>query len=202
MQALIQTIGESSYLLMSYLTHISSRLCIVYFIPMLIVTYFIALKQGVGWSAQLQSIKSTFRSRWLGRSALQDYGLIVLNVSLKIIFFSHLVVLGLDFSVWISERLTDYAGVMDLGVPLVVIMVVYTTVFTLVDDVSVYLVHRWMHTSPLLWSFHSVHHSATQLTPLTWLRIHPVEGVINTMRRAHLRFDHWLIYVFIWGDRL
>ena len=193
MQTLVHTISEASYLLMSYLTHISSRLCLVYFIPMLIVTYLIALKRGRGLSEQLHSIKANFKSRWLGRSARQDYALIILNVSLKVIFFSHLVVLGLDFAVWTSDRLTDCAGAVDLGLPLIIIMVAYTTVLTLVDDLSVYLVHRWMHTSPLLWSFHSVHHSATQLTPLTWLRIHPVEGVINTLRRA-------LVYGLITGS--
>ena len=184
MQAIIHTLGECSYLIMSYLTHISSRLCLVYFVPILVVAYFIAVKQGVSWSEQVDTIKSTWKTRWLGRSALQDYGLILLNVGLKVLFFSHLVVLGLDFAAWTFEVLTQYIGMIDMGIPLIIIMVMYTVVLALLDDLSVYIVHRWMHTSPLLWSFHCVHHSATQMTPLTWLRIHPVEAIINTLRKA------------------
>ena len=39
-----------------------------------------------------------------------------------------------------------------------------------------------MHQTPCLWRFHSVHHGATTLTPLTQLRVHPVELVINNLR--------------------
>ena len=56
-------------------------------------------------------MRSTFRLRWLGLSALQDYGLIILNAVLKVTFFSHLVVLGVDGAVWMAEQLTLYACV-------------------------------------------------------------------------------------------
>ena len=184
MEPMINTLGEFGYLFVSYLTQLSSRLCVVYMIPMLVVTYLVALRRGLGWSEQLRAFRSTWRSRWLGHSALQDYGLIILNGCLKILFFSHLVVLGLDLAVWTAASLTAHMGILDLGVPFIMMMASYTVILTVVDDLSVYLVHRWMHRSPLLWSFHCVHHSATQMTPLTWLRIHPVEGIINTLRSA------------------
>ena len=184
MQAFVDALGESGYLLISYLTHSSSRLCIFYLLPMLLLTQLFLLKRGSSWAKFLSEVRGTLYSRWLGRSALQDYSLIVLNALLTVLFFSHLKVLGLDLSILWAELLQDQLGPCRLELPVLFIMCSYTLSLTLIDDLSVYLMHRWMHRSPLLWSFHGVHHSATQLTPLTWLRIHPVEGLLNTFRRA------------------
>lgn len=38
-------------------------------------------------------------------------------------------------------------------------------------------VHRWMHTNPVLWEFHKVHHSARELGFATHLRFHWMETV-------------------------
>ncbi len=42
-------------------------------------------------------------------------------------------------------------------------------------DFSTYLAHRWMHTVPLLWRFHRVHHIDTQIDATTAFREHPLE---------------------------
>jgi sterol desaturase/sphingolipid hydroxylase (fatty acid hydroxylase superfamily) len=47
----------------------------------------------------------------------------------------------------------------------------------LLGDVSVYFWHRACHRVPLLWRFHAVHHSSTELDWLAAHREHPLDGV-------------------------
>ena len=51
------------------------------------------------------------------------------------------------------------------------------TIGVLVFDVLVYWAHRWGHTVPLLWRFHSIHHSTTHLDWVSGFRAHPLDGV-------------------------
>lgn len=68
------------------------------------------------------------------------------------------------------------------GVNQATVVVLFTLTLFLFDDFSKYLVHRWMHRFPVLWALHRVHHSATELTPVTVYRVHPLEGVLYTLR--------------------
>ena len=45
-------------------------------------------------------------------------------------------------------------------------------------DFTTYWIHRWQHTHPLLWAFHSVHHSGEQLTFATAARVHPIDNFV------------------------
>ncbi len=58
----------------------------------------------------------------------------------------------------------------------------YSCVLFIMDDVSRFTLHRALHKLPVLWRFHQVHHSATELTPLTFFRIHPVESILYQIR--------------------
>ena len=62
------------------------------------------------------------------------------------------------------------------------INILYSITLFIVWDFSRYLLHRWMHTIPLLWNFHQVHHSAERLTPLTHYRLHPLESGLYIIR--------------------
>jgi sterol desaturase/sphingolipid hydroxylase (fatty acid hydroxylase superfamily) len=46
----------------------------------------------------------------------------------------------------------------------------------LVFDLLVYWAHRWGHTVPLFWRFHSVHHSSRHLDWVSGFRTHPLDG--------------------------
>jgi sterol desaturase/sphingolipid hydroxylase (fatty acid hydroxylase superfamily) len=61
-----------------------------------------------------------------------------------------------------------------------------TLVFATVADFSTYWVHRLHHENPVLWPFHSVHHSAEVLTPVTLYRKHPVYDILGGLLRAFL----------------
>ena len=52
----------------------------------------------------------------------------------------------------------------------------------LFDDFMRFVVHWCMHRVPFLWHFHSLHHTATTLTPFTVHRTHPLESFINSSR--------------------
>ncbi len=58
----------------------------------------------------------------------------------------------------------------------------------LILDFSVYWKHRFSH--HFMWSFHSIHHSAKQLTWITSLRLHPAETFIGTV------FASFILYIF------
>lgn len=56
-----------------------------------------------------------------------------------------------------------------------------TVIVVMASDFSKYWAHRWHHEIKALWPFHSVHHSADVLTPLTVMRSHPVESMIRNL---------------------
>lgn len=51
----------------------------------------------------------------------------------------------------------------------------------LLGDLAVYWVHRASHHVPLLWRFHSVHHSSEQLDVVAAFREHPVDGLLTQL---------------------
>lgn len=57
---------------------------------------------------------------------------------------------------------------------------VVTVLVFLAADLSFFLLHMMLHRVPWLWEFHKVHHSATELSPLTNFRGHPVQVYLTT----------------------
>lgn len=57
---------------------------------------------------------------------------------------------------------------------------VQVTAAILVGDFVNWLIHVMKHKVRVLWYFHSVHHSQTELNPATDYRVHPVEKVLST----------------------
>ncbi|MCH2165546.1 MAG: sterol desaturase family protein [Marinovum sp.] len=68
------------------------------------------------------------------------------------------------------------------------------------DDLTKYLMHRWMHRWPALWSIHKVHHSAETLTPITVYRVHPLEGVLYATRSAVAQGPVIAIFYYFFGQ--
>ena len=57
--------------------------------------------------------------------------------------------------------------------------IIYTFVLALTYDFLYFFGHYGFHKLSLFWRFHRLHHSATQLTPLTVLRQNPIELFIS-----------------------
>ena len=68
-----------------------------------------------------------------------------------------------------------------LGTPGPLAGLLFTLSLFVVSDGVLFVAHWLHHKTPILWEFHKVHHSAEVLTPLTVLRTHPVEILINAL---------------------
>jgi sterol desaturase/sphingolipid hydroxylase (fatty acid hydroxylase superfamily) len=54
-------------------------------------------------------------------------------------------------------------------------------IYWLLADAGGYWLHRWYHRNPILWEFHKVHHSQTELTFVTSWRNHVVEQLASNV---------------------
>lgn len=75
---------------------------------------------------------------------------------------------------------TRYAPFLRLDLLHGVAPAVQFVVLVVVMDAAHYWVHRWFHASPVLWAFHSIHHSQVSLTPLTDFRFHSVDVLLRS----------------------
>jgi sterol desaturase/sphingolipid hydroxylase (fatty acid hydroxylase superfamily) len=80
----------------------------------------------------------------------------------------------------VEHALNRYAPFLRLTVLQGLHPVVEFAVFTVLLDGVHYWVHRWLHASPTLWAFHSVHHAPASLTVLTNFRFHAVDVLFRT----------------------
>ena len=136
-----------------------------------------------------QSLQSTFKKifdrkiLWSG-SAKADYKLFLLN-RVFTFFISPLLISQVAISTAIYMFLHSVDGFNQnffASTPTSIIIALFTITLFVVDDFTKYIVHRWMHKIPLLWAIHKVHHSAKTMTPITVYRVHPLEGVLFSLR--------------------
>lgn len=142
------------------------------------------------------------RKVFLSPSAQADYKIYVIN-RIFTFFISPLllsqvaIATGIYFFLHHLDFLTpSYFS----GVSTGVVVTLFTIVLFLVDDLSKYLVHRWMHRFPLLWAIHKVHHSATTLTPVTVYRVHPLEGVLYSLRGVVAQGTVIPVFYYLFGS--
>jgi sterol desaturase/sphingolipid hydroxylase (fatty acid hydroxylase superfamily) len=69
-------------------------------------------------------------------------------------------------------NLTDWPWLVEAAVAFIIL------------DFAVWLQHRLMHHSPLLWRMHKVHHSDLDLDATTALRFHPFELIVSTLYKS------------------
>ncbi len=122
------------------------------------------------------------RETWSGRSALNDYFILVMGSVLRLTILSWAYVSWKPIAAWVASVLvglgvsgtvTDQTAI-GLGVLL-------TVSLFLVDDFLRWWIHLLMHRVPELWEYHKVHHSAEVLNFTTAERIHPVEVIITSL---------------------
>ncbi len=124
------------------------------------------------------------RSVWLHRSSLLDFQLIVARALLSLVLFVPMFLSTIAVAVFIARSLRLGFGLHAHALSQTAITVVFTLTAFLADDLTRYVVHRLMHRVPALWELHKVHHSAEVLTPFTLQRVHPLEGVLMTIRAS------------------
>lgn len=142
------------------------------------------------------------RKIWFSGSARADYAIFVIN-QLVTMLISPLLLTQLAIGTAVFFWLHGFEGLSrglftELNPTLVVVL--FTGALFLVDDFTKYLVHRWMHRWPLLWSIHKVHHSAKTMTPITVYRVHPLEGVLYGLRSTFAQGTVIGTFIFFFGS--
>ncbi|MCF6190822.1 MAG: sterol desaturase family protein [Cocleimonas sp.] len=151
------------------------------------------------------SIKQIFSAKsWLSQSARADYFLMIINGVVMTVLSPKLLgkaAVASFLFIWLHDLFGGRALVtteLSAGA----IAIAFTLFLFVLDDFARYWLHRWLHTSPLLWSFHQVHHSATTLNPFTVFRSHPIEAILFSLRGALVQGVSVATFIFFFGDKV
>ena len=151
------------------------------------------------------SIKQIFSAKsWLSQSARADYFLMIIN-GVVMAFISPKLLGKAVVASFLFIGLHDLLGgraIVATEYSAEIIALAFTLFLFVLDDFARYWLHRWLHTSPLLWSFHQVHHSATTLNPFTVFRTHPVEAILFSLRSALVQGISVATFIFFFGDKV
>jgi sterol desaturase/sphingolipid hydroxylase (fatty acid hydroxylase superfamily) len=173
--------------------------------PVLLVSLAAAIWLAWRGANRTQRLPSHLRlasfETWLGRSALNDYWLLLLNGAL----------LGVTAALWIPDAsrisagvaatlrdaFPDFAAQPRLWAPVLLALTLFV-----VDDFMRYLLHWLEHRVPFLWELHKVHHSAEVMNFVTAERHHPISlvffrlGILIPMAAING------VFIWLFGDSL
>jgi sterol desaturase/sphingolipid hydroxylase (fatty acid hydroxylase superfamily) len=156
---------------------------------------------GLSWQQRLPYLKQlTQKSYWWNASTRQDYGLILFNAFL----FSILSISWIVFSVTIANSVFNLlASIADPRAfadhSSLLLFSIFTLSLILLEDFSRYALHRLLHWR-FFWRIHQLHHSATTLTPLSFLRAHPLEKLLYQLRSATVYGSSTGLFFFLVGE--
>lgn len=117
-------------------------------------------------------------SHWKTASSLTDFKYYFIESILYASFFSFFVMSTAAVSAFIYRIMFFFFGAGPALVPSLTMNFIYTLIFLLAYDYGKYIIHRMLHTYPILWEFHKFHHSAESLNPITVYRVHPIESIL------------------------
>ena len=169
----------------------------------------IAIAIAIGWFilnkkfSFKHALKKIFDKKiFFSKSAKSDYKVFFIN-QLIMMTISPLLITQLTIAtaLYFYFHSIDWLslGMFENTLPIIVVISFTTFQFT-IDDFSKYIIHRFMHRWPILWSLHKVHHSATVLTPMTVFRTHPLEGIIFSLRSSLTQAISISIFIFLFGN--
>ena len=141
---------------------------------------------------------------FFSKSSKSDYSIFLLN-RVFTLFISPMLITQVVIATLIFHSLHKITWLnlsIFQDIPKSAVVLLFTLTIFLLDDLTKYFVHRWMHKFPILWALHKVHHSATELTPLTIYRTHPLEGVVFSLRSAFSQGTAISVFFFLFGDKV
>ena len=175
------------------------------FIAYIAISIFIAL----GWFilnrklSLKKAISKIFDKKiFFSKSAKSDYKVFFINQLIMMVVSPLLITqLTIATALYFYFHSIDWLSVGMFKNTLSIIVVICFTSFQFtLDDFSKYIIHRFMHRWPILWSLHKVHHSATVLTPMTVFRTHPLEGIIFSLRSSVTQAISISSFIFLFGN--
>ena len=127
-----------------------------------------------------QQLKALINPKyWINRSTALDVVLLftnsVIRITLLIPFFGSRLVATILVGSFLQSNIGDSPA---FDLPWYVIATLFSVIFFVTEDLSRFSLHLLMHRVDFLWGLHKVHHSATNLTPLTLFRVHPLESIL------------------------
>ena len=136
------------------------------------------------------------------RSSINDCKLWLINgILLVVVFFPYFSLSTLTAAQATLSGLQGVFGTTGLAWPVNWTTVVAYTLFNLLAiDAALFLAHYLQHRVPLLWEFHNTHHSAKVLTPITVIRMHPVDQILNFTMAAALPGAMAGIFSFLYAQ--
>ena len=175
---------QSAFSLLQDIFDASIRFHPIYVVPFFLIAFVLYIKRGKrdgfwGWVFP--------KDMYMHASSIVD---------LKIFIFSRFMIFAQLFNMVFVHVFFAFLGMASVSVltgwemsthPVTVERVLLVTLISsLVSDFCTYWVHRLHHEWPVIWPFHSVHHSAEVMTPVTVYRKHPVYDLISSVVKAVL----------------
>ena len=195
-------------LITEYITGISNqffdpkkRVYLIYILLSILIAFlwFVFYKK----KSLLSSFKKIFDKKvFFSTSSKSDYKVFLINQMIMMLISPFLITqLAIATTLYFYFHTINWlsVGMYSNTLPIVVISLFTIFQFTL-DDFSKFIVHRFMHKWPILWSIHKVHHSATTLTPMTVFRTHPLEGIIFSIRSSITQAISISVFIFLFGN--
>ncbi|RXJ67642.1 sterol desaturase [Halarcobacter ebronensis] len=140
---------------------------------------------------------------WLHPSAKLDYYYFILSYFIKMLLIIPIVISAKSVAFFVNKHLYYNFGYNHIQhISYETTLVLYTITLFVVSDFTRYWLHRFLHTIPILWEFHKVHHSAKVLNPLTFYRVHPVENILFGFRYSLGIGVVTGIFIYFFGSRI
>ena len=148
--------------------------------------------------------KSYFTKKILwSESSILDYKYFSLNAFVKTFLILPLLIGANEVALILIQFLQTVFGYLQpLHVAKENVVLLYTLSLFIIGDFTRYWLHRFLHTSTLLWRFHRIHHSAEVLNPFTFYRVHPVENILFGLRHALSAGIVSAIFIYLFGAKI
>ena len=140
---------------------------------------------------------------WWHDSARLDYQYFVLVSLIKAFVIMPLILSSKEVSLWLTLGLQSSLGYMEAVTwSKSSVVLFYTIALFVAGDLTRYWLHRLLHTVPVLWEIHKVHHSAEALNPLTFYRVHPLENILFGLRFALSAGIVTGLFIYLFGAQI
>jgi sterol desaturase/sphingolipid hydroxylase (fatty acid hydroxylase superfamily) len=143
------------------------------------------------------------REVWMGKSAQNDYFIIIFGSVLRLTFFSWTILNWKAIAAFVASVLhaAGVEGTVNDSAAFAAAIALTLTLFV-ADDFTKWFVHYVMHKIPELWEFHKVHHSAEELNFITAERHHPLEVTLTATATTIVFGSVNGIFIACFGDTL
>ena len=144
------------------------------------------------------------RETWFSRSAINDYGLILMNAALLSMLYDGIAPDPKALTASIAHGASALLPAVPSSVTAMTVIapILLAAALFLVDDLIRYAIHYAEHRIPLLWQFHKIHHSATVLNFMTAERHHPIALVYTGLAMMSGAVVVNGLFLALFGDHL